>query len=193
MRLTTASAELLHLLVGPLYGNRPTVGARELIQNAVDASLEMKFQVAKTSGGVAYSPCVEVELEVSEDGDGHFRVTDNGVGMSLDTVERYFLTAGASFRRSAWWAAAYSDEMGASEVRRSGRFGVGALAVFLIGPVVTVTTRSFLDQTGYGLRFEISLDNDLVEVKRIRCEVGTSISVKISEKHVVDQLLSSGS
>ncbi|GEM_PF-3509390 len=191
MRLTTASAELLHLLVGPLYGNRPTIGARELIQNAVDASLEMNFQRGRLGGETAYVPRIEVELDVSENGDSHFRITDNGVGMTLDTVDRYFLTAGASFRRSAWWSAAYSDERGTSQVRRSGRFGVGALAVFLIGPVVTVTTRHFLDDTGYGLKFEISLDNDLVEVKRVRAEIGTSISVRITDHDVANELLTS--
>ncbi|HFK2921894.1 TPA: ATP-binding protein [Stenotrophomonas maltophilia] len=193
MRLSTASAELLHLLVGPLYGNRPTIGARELLQNAVDATLEMNFQDKKSRKEPSFAPKVEVELDVSDAGDSHFRITDNGVGMSLETVERYFLTAGASFRRSAWWSASYSNEMGCSEVRRSGRFGVGALAVFLIGPVVTITTRHFMDESGNGLKFEISLDNDLVEVKRVRAEVGTSISVRITDPAVVDELLNNKS
>ena len=33
-----SDADLLKLLIEPLYGNRPEIGLRELIQNAVDAS-----------------------------------------------------------------------------------------------------------------------------------------------------------
>lgn len=36
----TAGADLLKLLIGPLYGDRPEIGIRELLQNAVDAVRE---------------------------------------------------------------------------------------------------------------------------------------------------------
>lgn len=41
INFSTANAELLQLLVGPLYGNNPGSGMRELIMNAVDAVREL--------------------------------------------------------------------------------------------------------------------------------------------------------
>jgi molecular chaperone HtpG len=40
MRLMVSKGELLALLLEPLYGQRPEVGIRELVQNAVDAVRE---------------------------------------------------------------------------------------------------------------------------------------------------------
>ncbi|WP_127168310.1 ATP-binding protein [Xanthomonas sp. BRIP62415] len=183
LRLTTASAELLHLLVGPLYGNDPSIGVREIIQNAIDAVTEMHHQQLKLSSG-GFVPSVEVELDIANKKDAYLRVTDNGVGMSLEILEEYFLRAGASFRKSKWWAGEYSEESGESKIRRSGRFGVGALAAFLVGPVIAVTTRHFQDTTGFGYKFTVSLDDDLIEVKRLVADIGTSISVQLSGKSV---------
>lgn len=189
VRLTTSSAELLNLLVGPLYGNRPSIGVRELVQNAVDACSEMSHQSAKHAS--EYAPLIEVEVDVATSGKGTVRVTDNGVGMTIRTIKDFFLTAGASFRRSAWWAAEYANEQNKSLVRRSGRFGVGSLAAFLIGPRMTVITRSYSDETGLGFKFSVSPDDDLIQISRVECEVGTSIEVAIVDAEVMDGLLDS--
>ncbi len=189
IRLTTSSAELLRILVGPLYGNRPTIGVRELLQNSIDATLEMQNQLIRKNSANDYNPSVEVEVDLSNENAAYVRVTDNGVGMTLQTLSSFFLTAGASFRRSAWWSKEYIDSEGRAQVRRSGRFGVGALAAFLIGPKITVTTRHFLDETGSGLRLSFSLDDDLIEVSRIDCGIGTSVEVKINDPLVTKQLL----
>ncbi|GAA0889203.1 HD domain-containing protein [Rhodanobacter soli] len=195
VRLTTASAELLHLLVGPLYGNKPSVGVRELLQNSIDASLERESCSSTHHIGLGepYVPMVELELDVSNPSSSYLRITDNGVGMTLETVESFFLRAGASFRNSKWWKSEYLDETGGSAVRRSGRFGVGALAAFLIGPVITLSTRHFLDETGRGLKFEIRLDNGLIQISRVAMEIGTSISVKITDERVSEELLKGSS
>jgi molecular chaperone HtpG len=39
-RLTNATTQLIRLLTAPLYGDRPEVGVRELVQNALDAVRE---------------------------------------------------------------------------------------------------------------------------------------------------------
>ncbi len=193
IRLTTASAELLHLLVGPLYGNRPVVGVRELVQNALDATLERAAAEGSSESALNthYEPLVEVELDLASPAGSSLRITDNGVGMSLETIETYFLRAGASFRRSQWWRSEFADEFGKSKVRRSGRFGVGALAAFLVGPRMTVTTRNFLDQTGSGFTFDVGLDNGLIEVSRVATEIGTSITIDIKSDSVKGALLKS--
>lgn len=52
--------ELPKLLIAPLYGNNPTFGVRELIQNSVDACLERNIDEIKV--GTDYIP--EIDLEV---------------------------------------------------------------------------------------------------------------------------------
>jgi hypothetical protein len=54
---------------------------------------------------------------------------------------KYFLRAGASFRQSADWAMEFLDEKGKPRVLRAGRFGVGAFAIFLLGPSFRLSTR----------------------------------------------------
>jgi len=179
LRMTTSSAELLHLLVGPLYGNNPSIGVRELLQNAIDATAEMGHQASRVAS-TCFTPSIEVELDVASSKESFLRITDNGVGMSLEVLEDYFLKAGASFRRSKWWIGEYIEDSKVPKVRRSGRFGVGALAAFLLGPTITVTTRNFLDTSGFGYKFSISLDDDLIEVAKVKAEIGTSIAVRLS-------------
>lgn len=191
IRLTTASAELLHLLVGPLYGNRPSVGVRELLQNSIDATLERESYCAIHDSPVeeTIEPAIEVEVDVSTPGARFLRITDNGVGMTIDTLEGFFLRAGASFRQSQWWRNEYVTELNDSKVRRSGRFGVGALAAFLIGPTITIVTRHFLDDSGVGLKLDIALDNGIVQISRVPAAIGTSISVRISDDAIAASLL----
>lgn len=190
IRLTTASAELLHLLVGPLYGNKPSVGVRELLQNAIDATLE---RISFTQDGEVneYHPSIDVEVDVASPMK-YIRIRDNGVGMSLETLESYFLKAGASFRRSQWWKGQFADDAGKSLVRRSGRFGVGALAAFLIGPSIELVSRHFLDKTGQGLAFKMTLDDGLIEVRRVQAEIGTTITIPISSSSVAESLKAKG-
>jgi len=69
-------------------------------------------------------------------GDGQRR----GIGMTVDTVINYFLKAGASLRRSELWRETYEDAEGKSRVLRSGRFGVGVLAAYLLGDEISVAT-----------------------------------------------------
>lgn len=189
VRLSTASAELLELLVGPLYGNRPTVGARELIQNAIDSVIERSAYIARHGSKESYSPLVEVELEINEHGTSYFRVTDNGVGMTLDTVESYFLKAGASFRKSQWWKSEYVDDAGRSLIKRSGRFGIGSLASFLIGDKISVQTRHFSEETGSALNFDLAIDGALVEISRKPGDIGTTISVGFNSNEITNGLL----
>ena len=61
--------------------------------------------------------------------------------MTSETIQNYYLRAGASFRRSAEWAKDFLDEEGHPTVLRAGRFGIGAFAVFLLGPVFRLWTR----------------------------------------------------
>lgn len=42
LKFRTADSEMMELLIAPLYGNKPEIGIRELVQNSVDACLELE-------------------------------------------------------------------------------------------------------------------------------------------------------
>lgn len=181
----TANPDLLKLLVGPLYGDDPGIGLRELIQNAVDAVRELDELVSrqpslKEKKRREQDEDVEIVLECNEkDEPISLTVSDRGIGMNLDIVQNYFLKAGASFRRSDAWRKTFEGESGHSKVLRSGRFGVGVLAAFLVGNEIEVTTRHIESPADNGIAFTANLDEPAVSLRWVACPVGTEVHVKI--------------
>lgn len=171
-----ANDELTRLLIAPLYGNDPTYGVRELLQNSVDACRERVFI---NDQGDGYIP--EVKIDVSVEGDNYFfAIQDNGMGMDSGIIINYFLRAGASFRNSSEWKKQYSSVNGKAHIRRNGRFGIGVLAAFLLGTEIEVCTRRLGQDTGF--RFDATIDTQQIELmKDYTLEVGTLIKIKISK------------
>ncbi|WP_437717360.1 ATP-binding protein [Sorangium sp. So ce448] len=189
----TASGELLKLLVGPLYGHHPAYGVRELIQNSVDACRELadyaeqngtlKDEVSKLEDKVD----VIAVLEELEDGTGWFTISDRGIGMTPEVITEYFFTAGASFRNSDAWHRLHDRKDGSSRIFRTGRFGVGVLAAFLLGEEIEVTTRHV--EAEYGVRFNCRVTDFEVELRYCECPVGTTIRIRVHEARVVETLI----
>ncbi|MFC5429163.1 ATP-binding protein [Paraburkholderia denitrificans] len=182
--------DLLKLLVGPLYDYSHKVGIRELVQNAIDACRELSDLSERESRSFELGDefDVRVECQESDDGTGWITVADSGVGMTLDTVTKYFLIAGASFRNSDVWKRQHTDESGRTRVLRGGRFGVGALAAFLLGDEIKVQTRHIYRDESDGLEFIGRMDDPIVELKRCAFAHGTSIRIWVSDRRVFDAL-----
>jgi molecular chaperone HtpG len=179
-----AGSELLKLLIRPLYGNNPEIGVRELVQNAVDAVLELRFMVARSPEFATALTNRESEVTVcvarNVQGTYELSIVDSGVGMTAETVGKYFLRAGASSRNTENWLQVYADESGHSQVLRSGRFGIGALAAFLLGDSLQVATRHIASKMRDGVSFSATLDDDIVELRRAETPVGTSIRIPLA-------------
>jgi hypothetical protein len=187
-----ADTDLLKLLIGPLYGERPEIGIRELMQNSIDAVMEVreyrkKHPELKDVEFTKQDAEVVVSIDEEED-EWWVTVSDQGIGMTLDTVRNYFLKAGASLRRSEIWRKTFEDEQGKSRVLRSGRFGIGILAAFLLGNEISLSTRHINEAEDNGIAFTAELDAEAIELKRIKRPVGTTIRVRISSE-VKDALL----
>jgi Histidine kinase-, DNA gyrase B-, and HSP90-like ATPase len=182
---STAEADLLKLLVAPLYGDRPEIGVRELVQNAIDAVRESTLlSGSDTCNSVEglqerEGPDVRVQFSNDENGVAWLEVDDRGVGMTADIVRDYFLRAGASFRFSDAWRRAYEDSSGESRVLRSGRIGVGAVAAFLLGDLLEVTTRHIHKSAEEGITFRAHLEDETVELRKVNCPSGTTVRVRL--------------
>jgi hypothetical protein len=169
--------DIVFRLIEPLYGNDPSYGVRELLTNSLDACRERERYAQ--NHGEAYTPEITCALDTKAK---TFTITDNGIGMTADVLVNYFMTVGASFRDSEAWKRDNTDESGNAKVLRSGRFGVGVLAAFLLGDSVQVTTRSVHDALGY--RFAFCLDGKCPEVERVACAVGTEMVVLMREERI---------
>ena len=188
LKFRTADSEMMELLIAPLYGDKPEIGIRELIQNSVDACLERDDIINKHSITFVkpndYDVCVSV---IKYEDYGEVVIEDYGVGMTLDIVENYFLNIGASFRNSDRWKKAHETE-GNSDINRTGRFGIGLLAAYLLGDELEVETRHIDCLENQGLKFRCSRGSKSVTISHISCHIGTKISIKVS-KSIVDYLV----
>jgi len=187
----SADPNLLTLLIEPLYGKHPSVGVRELIQNSVDAVRELHAWCDARGKDVdsldlPLQECdVLIEFVCRKDGTWLLRARDKGIGMEHETIQNYFLRAGASFRQSPEWTKEFLDDEDKPHVLRAGRFGIGAFAIFLLGPTFRVWTRHVgaLKTAGYTL--EASADSRLIEIRRAKgLPIGTTIEVDLTGEAV---------
>ncbi len=174
--------EIIKLLVAPLYGDNIIYGVRELLQNSIDACKEREF-IEEKKGLQNYESLISINIEKEDDGFTYFKITDNGLGMDIEIIKNYFLSAGASYRKSLEWRKEFLDEKGKAKVRRSGRFGVGILSAFLIGKEIYVETKHNNCNEGY--RFSANLNTELINVlKDPNLKEGTFIKIKIDEHKI---------
>jgi hypothetical protein len=188
VKFTTASAAVLDLLVRPLYGNNPNVGIRETLQNAVDAVRELKAYLQRhpdqRAAYIADESAAEVRVSVEQDASGAWwcEVRDRGIGMTEDIVIEYFLRAGASIRNSPAWKAEFAGDQGRA-VLKTGRFGIGALAAFLLGKEIHVSTRRIGSSTGLAFTAALATDPIVIE-KRKDLPTGTTIRIPLDQNAV---------
>lgn len=170
--------DIVKLLIAPLYGSDPKYGVRELLQNAVDACKER--EIIENNNSKKYKGNIKVQI-IFEDNKYFFIITDNGIGMNTEIIKNYFLRAGASYRKSQEWEKDFLNEDGQSKVRRSGRFGIGILAGFLIGSEIEVETKRLDEDFGY--QFSFNLGTEQIDVrKNDKIQTGTQIRIKIKSQ-----------
>jgi len=181
-----SDSELLKLLIAPLYGDDPSYGVRELLQNAVDACKEYR----ELNSNSEYTPEINVNI-FRKLGKCYFEIIDNGVGMTEDTIINYLLKAGASFRNSDIWRENFEDSEHHSKVERTGRFGVGLLASFLLGNKIEVKTKYCNSSIGYNFTTHLS-DIQINIIKDTTINVGTNIKIEINNK-IYERLMNDNS
>lgn len=173
---------LSKLLVAPLYGDNPTFGVRELLQNAIDACFERK-EIEYQNKNYNYTPAIEVSINRINDDQSVFLIKDNGKGMSSDEIINYFLNVGSSFRKSMDWKKKFIDEEGKTKINRNGKFGIGVLASFLLGKEINVKTKNISSNESHS--FTATIDMQFINVTKSNSEedFGTSISIIINNEN----------
>lgn len=123
-----------------LYGDRQ-VGLREIIQNAIDACMVRKeCEQNNPNPFETYIPCITVSTD-----DDYVYIRDNGIGMTDEVIQKYFLNIGVSYYRSK----EYRDlEL---SYKPMGFFGIGFLSGFMLSDEIWVRTSGFKDKVEYQL------------------------------------------
>ncbi|WP_375768856.1 ATP-binding protein [Archangium gephyra] len=193
VRFDVAGMDLLRLLVGPLYGNRRSVGIRELIQNSTDAcrervDWERHHRIQRPTSKDSEADVVIDFEESPDEKERWITIRDSGIGMTREVIQNYFLRAGASFRSSDAWRREHEDEQGRSRVLRGGRFGVGALAAFLLCDRLEVTTRHVSEPPERAITFKAALDSETLELRYTTAPVGTTIRIPVTDPAVWSEL-----
>ena len=168
-----------------LYGDKPHLALRELLQNARDAVMS-----CRAMGGLEENEgAITVQLE-ERNGEDWLHVTDTGIGMSRYVLVNVLL----DFGRSLWRDAALRSEwpgLAATGFEAVGRFGIGFFSVFMLGKHVKITTRrqsasNGNENTQWVLEFLGGVDSRPCLREPLPDEAlmrhGTCVSVKLLDK-----------
>ena len=165
--LTMDQTQVLNLLTGEnLYNNRD-VFVRELLQNAIDATL---LRGEMDSSFVPEKARIDLWEWNDKEGNVWFRIDDQGTGMTLGMLQRYFLKVGNSYYNSRELERDLLDHGKTEKYDGISRFGIGFLSSFLCGNYAEVSTLYFHEEKNrretaemdsyhtihYGLRLQVT-------------------------------------
>lgn len=138
--LTMDQTQILELLTGENLYDHSDVFVRELLQNAIDATLlrgemEPDFVPEKSR--------INIWEWTDRDGYMWFRIDDQGTGMTAGMLKRYFLKVGNSYYNSRELDRDLRDHGQTNKYNGISRFGIGFLSSFLCGECAEVSTLYF--------------------------------------------------
>lgn len=138
--ITMDQTKILELLTGEnLYDNRD-VFVRELLQNAIDATL---LRGKMDSDFIPEKSHIDFWEWNDKDGNIWFRIDDEGTGMTMGMLQRYFLKVGNSYYSSKEIERDLRDHHQTEKYYGISRFGIGFLSCFLNGDYAEVSTLYF--------------------------------------------------
>lgn len=136
-----------------LYGNKPDIPLRELIQNGIDA--------IRAREGIENNPTMNhrvlVETALLEDGDIKLTVSDTGLGMSEQVLTGTLL----EFGKSLWKSSDITTEfpgLASKRLPQTGRYGIGFFSIFMIAKSVRVLSSRFDQSTIHCLEFSNNIN-----------------------------------
>ena len=143
MEFKTELKQLLDLIIHSLY-TKKEIFLRELISNAADAIDKVRFESLTNSGLLEGNSDWKIKL-IPDEAAGTLTISDNGIGMSRETIVENLGTIAKSGTR------AFIENLKKSEAQNRpeliGQFGVGFYASFMVADRVTVVSRAAGDAT----------------------------------------------
>ncbi|MEI7687041.1 MAG: molecular chaperone HtpG [Planctomycetota bacterium] len=133
----TELKQLLHLIIHSLYSH-PDIFLRELISNASDALDTVRFQSLTQAEILEGDSEWQIKI-VPDEAAGTLTISDNGIGMSRETIVQNLGTIARSGTKT------FIEALKASNAQQRpdliGQFGVGFYSAFMVADKVTVISR----------------------------------------------------
>ena len=145
---------------------------REIVSNAVDASQKLKTLALR---GDVKEEIGDLRVEVSLDADaGTITVSDNGIGMTADEIDRYINQI--AFSGANDFLEQYKDNPTAI----IGHFGLGFYSSFMVSDRVDIITRSY-QEGAKAVKWSCDGSPEFTLEDTERAQRGTDIVMHISE------------
>ncbi|HYF81732.1 MAG TPA: ATP-binding protein [Clostridia bacterium] len=162
------------LLMGEhIYGEKK-YGLRELVQNSIDACMLMKevAQEQKDYQFEKYKPYINICFNRDKK---EVMITDNGVGMSLDILKKYFLNVGVSYYSSNEYK--YKGYV----YNPIGNYGIGFLSCFMLSRNVNVQSKRYDDHKLNKIELEMNSEYICLTQEQSTRMQGTDIVLELEQ------------
>ncbi len=165
------SKKLLDLMINSIYSNKE-IFLREIISNASDAIDKLYFKSLTDHSVTTQKEDYKIHLAVNKE-DRTITVTDNGIGMTKEELEKNLGTIARS------GSGDFKAENKADDIDIIGQFGVGFYSAFMVASRVTVISRAFGSDEAW--KWESSGAEGYTLTEAEKDEVGTKIIMVIKE------------
>ncbi|MBO4868727.1 MAG: molecular chaperone HtpG [Clostridia bacterium] len=180
--ISVDSEHLFPIIKKWLYSDKD-IFLREIVSNGCDAVTKLK---RLDSLGEISLPEQDYRIDVVLDKTaGTLTVTDNGIGMTADELERYICNIALS--GAVEFIQKYEkDESGKPQEGIIGHFGLGFYSSFMVSQTVTVESKSYTGAPA--VKWVCDSEGEYETFPSEREERGTSVIMKISddEKELLD-------
>ena len=153
---TLDQSQLLQLLGGEELYSDPSAFVRELLQNAIDA-VRTRKELDKNLPPT-WKPQIKIRTWSDENGYDWFRIEDNGIGMTENTILNHLLKVGSSYYNSDDFKQEKLLKNASPDYMPISRFGIGILSCFMgdtVNNTVDISTKHYNSSLLHGLRLHM--------------------------------------
>ena len=147
---------------------------RELISNATDATVKLKYLTNIGEAKVEYgNPIIEIKVDKENK---KLHIIDQGIGMTKEEIEKYINEI--AFSGAEEFLEKYKDESG-DDKGIIGHFGLGFYSAFMVADKVEIISKSFKDEPA--VHWECDGSPEYTTSKSNKTERGTEIILHIAD------------
>ena len=156
-----------------LYSDKD-IFLREIVSNASDASVKLRRLHSLGQFTIPEGDDIKISVVLDKD-ESTITVTDNGIGMTLEEVQKYICSIALSGALDFIEKYEGGDQSGGI----IGHFGLGFYSAFMVSDIVEVDTKSYTDAEA--VHFTCNESGEYELTPSSRTERGTSVVMHISE------------
>ena len=173
--ISVDSEHLFPIIKKWLYSDKD-IFLREIVSNGCDAVTKLKR--LESLGEISLPP-QQYRIDVVTDKlAGTLTVSDNGIGMTAEELEKYICNIALS--GAVEFIQKYEkDESGKPQEGIIGHFGLGFYSSFMVSDTVTIETKSYTDAPA--VKWVCNSEGEYETFPCDRAERGTSVIMKIAE------------